>query len=530
MLFTSYTFLFFLLALFIVYYVVPKKAQWPVLLLGGYVFYYFASPIYFIFILATTISSYFFARGITKGVEKTKAYIAENKATLSKEEKKTYKEKQKKKRFALLVWCLVFNFGILAVLKYTNFTIANINGIMKLFGGVKELAMLDLVLPLGISFYTFQTMGYVIDVYREKYAAEKNIFKLALFVSFFPQLIQGPISRFDDLVESLFAEHKFDLRNITFGLERILWGFFKKLVIADRILVAVKELIGDTDTYAGFYVFLGAMFYALELYADFTGGIDITIGIAQVLGISVKENFERPFFSKGIKEYWRRWHISLGSWFTEYLFYPVSVCKPMLKVSKWGRKHLGEQIGKRLPVYAASLAVWLITGIWHGAAWNFVVWGLGNFFFIMLSQEFEPLYDKFHNKFHMGHTWWYKSFQIIRTFLLMSSLRMFDCYRNVPMTFKMFGSMFTKFNIVEAFQTGIWNLGLSGFDYIILIVGVIILFTVSMIGRRGSVREKIATKSVFLEVAVYSIMFIAVILLGAYSIGYDESQFIYNQF
>lgn len=527
--FTSYTFLFFLLCLFVLYYCVPKKAQWGLLLCAGYVFYYFADPVYFIFILTTTISSYFLARAISTISIKTKEYITQHKGELSKEEKKAYKDKKKKTRFALLVICLVFNFGILAVLKYSNFAIANINGILGLFKR-EPLSMLNLVLPLGISFYTFQTMGYVIDVYREKYEAEKNPFKLALFVSFFPQLIQGPISRFDDLAESLFSEHKFNFRNITFGLERILWGYFKKLVIADRILIAVRELIGNTDAYTGFYVFLGALFYACELYADFTGGIDITIGIAQVLGIKVKENFIRPFFSKGIKEYWRRWHISLGSWFTEYLFYPVSVCKPMLKISKWGRKHLGEQIGKRLPVYAASVAVWLVTGIWHGAAWNFVAWGLGNCLVIMVSQELEPLYAKFHAKFHVGHTWYFKAFQIIRTFLIMSSLRMFDCYRDVPMTFKMFGSMFTTRNLPEALTSGIWNLGLTLPDYVILLIGVAILFTVSMIGRSGSVREKIAAKSVFLEVVTFAALFVVIILFGTYGIGYDESQFIYNQF
>lgn len=530
MLFTSYSFLAFLLILFLLYYIVPKKCQWVLLLIASYVFYAHAGWECFLFIGVTTITTYGAGLLIDRNHNQQKAYLAENKASLSKEEKKAYKEKQKNKRFALMVVCLVLNFGILAVLKYTNFAIANINGILEMAGSEKVLAFQDLILPLGISFYTFQSMGYLIDIHRGKYSAQKNLFKFALFVSFFPQLIQGPISRYDDLEKSLFAQHAFDWHTISFGLQRILWGFFKKLVIADRMLIGVNALIGDTQTYTGFYVFMGMLFYALQLYADFTGGIDITIGIAQTLGIPVQENFIRPYFSKGIKEYWRRWHISLGSWFTDYLFYPISVCKPMLKISKWSRKLLGEQIGKRVPVYAASIAVWFVTGIWHGAAWNFIVWGLGNCFFIMLSQECEPLYDKFHARFQVKDKTWFKAFQIIRTFLLMSSLRMLDCYRNVPMTFKMFGSMFTDWNVKEAITVGMWNLGLGAHDYIILLIGVLLLFMVSMLGRHGSVREMIARKPAWVSVAVFGTVFIATILFGAYGMGYDASQFIYNQF
>lgn len=530
MLFTSYRFLFFLLVLFAVYYIIPKKCQWMLLLAASYIFYACAGWECLIFIGITTFTTYVAGRMIEQNHTAQKNYLAAHKAELSKEEKKAYKERQKNKRFAVMTVCLILNFGILAVLKYTNFVIANINGILELTGSTKVLAFQDLLLPLGISFYTFQSMGYLIDVHRGTYPAQKNLFKFALFVSFFPQLIQGPINRYDDLEKGLFGQHTFDWTNISFGLQRILWGYFKKLVIADRMLIGVNTLIGDTATYTGFYVFLGMLFYALQLYADFTGGIDITIGIAQVFGIPMQENFKRPYFSKGIKEYWRRWHISLGSWFTDYLFYPISVCKPMLKVSKWSRKVLGEKIGKRVPVYAASIAVWFVTGIWHGAAWNFVVWGLGNCFFIMLSQECEPLYEKFHNRFHVKEKVWFKAFQIIRTFLLMSSLRMLDCYRDVPMTFKMFGSMFTDWNIGEALTAGVWNLGLGIHDYVVLAVGTLILFAVSMMGRRGSVREMIARKPIGVSLVIFGSLFIATVLFGAYGMGYDASQFIYNQF
>ena len=530
MLFTSYRFLLFILCLFVLYYVIPKRLQWVLLLAASYIFYAANGWEALVFILTTTLTTYGAGLLIDRNHVKQKAYLAEHKAELGKEEKKAYKEKQKNRRFMLMTLCLVLNFGILAVLKYTNFAIANINSVLEMAGSGKVLAFQNLLLPLGISFYTFQSMGYLIDVHRGTYPAQKNVFKFALFVSFFPQLIQGPISRYNDLEKGLFGRHSFDWKNISFGLQRILWGYFKKLVIADRMLIGVKALIGDTETYTGFYVFAGMLFYALQLYADFTGGIDITIGIAQVFGIPVQENFRRPYFSKGIKEYWKRWHISLGSWFTDYLFYPISVCKPMLKVSKFSRKVLGEKIGKRVPVYAASIAVWFVTGIWHGAAWNFIVWGLGNCFFIMLSQECEPLYEIFHARFHVKEKTWFKAFQIIRTFLLMCSLRMLDCYRDVPMTFRMFGSMFTDWNIKEALTVGLWNIGLGVHDYVVLIAGTVILFIVSMIGRRGSVREKIMKKPVVVSMAIFGALFIATVLFGAYGMEYDASQFIYNQF
>ena len=296
-------------------------------------------------------------------------------------------------------------------------------------------------------------------------------------------------------------------------------------------------------------MFAGMMFYALELYADFTGGIDITIGVAQALGIRITENFNRPYFSKSIKEYWRRWHITMGTWFTDYIFYPISVCKPMLKFSKFSREHFGEVIGKRMPVYLSSFAVWLATGIWHGASWNFVVWGLGNWAVIMISQEFMPLYQKFHDKvngavnrkrtkdrplekggFRLENNSFYRLFQILRTILLMSCLRSFDCYRDVPLTFRMFGSMFTGGNWHILWDGSLLGLGLGPVDYWILAAGTALLIAVSLIQRRGSVREKIAAKPYPVRFAVWYGLFLIVLLMGAYGIGYDASQFIYNQF
>ena len=530
MLFTSYRFIIFLIILVIAYYLIPKRFQWILLLTGSYIFYSFAGPFYLIYILATTLSTYLVSRCLDKIQNAQAVYMKEKREELSREERKALKARGKLKQRRFLALCLIFNFGILAVLKYSDFTILNINSVFDLIRVDKELGLLGFVLPLGISFYTFQTMGYIIDIYREKYNCEKNPFRLALFISFFPQLIQGPISRFDDLKEKLFAAHPFASKNISYGLQRILWGFFKKLVIADRLFIPVSTIVQNPEQYQGSYVLVGMFFYAIELYADFTGGIDIAIGAAEMFGIPLKENFERPYFSKSITEYWRRWHITLGTWFKDYMFYPISVSKSMLKLSKKSRATFGDAIGKRIPVYIATIVVWFTTGIWHGAAWNFIVWGLLNCLVILVSQECIPLYNRFHDRFHVGHTFWYRLFQVGRTFWLMSFLRTFDCYRNVGTTFRMYGTILTKWNATELFGGGIMELGLTMADYAVLILGVVLLLFVSLKSRALSFRDKLAARPLALRYAVYFMLLLAVLIFGAYGIGYDSNQFIYSRF
>ena len=349
-------------------------------------------------------------------------------------------------------------------------------------------------------------------------------------MSFFPQLIQGPISRYDDLAKGLYAGNGYDPKRVTLGVQRILWGYFKKVCLADRVMPAVTALISNTDQHQGMYVLMGILYYTLRIYADFTGGIDITIGIGQVLGIPITENFNRPFFSKNITEYWRRWHITLGTWFKDYLFYPISVCQPMLKLSKWSREKLGKNVGKYLPVYVSTIAVWFVTGLWHGAAWNFIVWGLMNAVVILISERLTPLYNKFHKKYAWSNTRAYDGFMALRTTFLMGLLRMFDCYLDVPLTFKMFGTRFYKWNPQILWDGSLMKLGLSKPDYLVLGVGIVLLFTASMLGRRGSVRERLYDKSKLLSCCMTVALLLIVVVFGAYGIGYDSSQFIYNQF
>lgn len=381
MLFTSYGFIAFLAVLFVLYYLIPKRFQWLLLLAADIVFYACAGWKGLCFMAATVVVSWAATNLMGASLAKQKSFLKSDEGkALERAERKAYKKQCEKRRKVIFVLALVADLGILAALKYTNFLITNVNALFS-----ADIAAVDWVLPLGISFYTFQTVSYVIDVYWEKVEPEKNILRVALFTSFFPLLIQGPISRFGDLKDTLFAEHKADFKQISFGLQRILWGYFKKLVIADRLLVAVTALCGDPSTYTGAYVFIGAVLYAAELYADFTGGIDITIGVAQVLGIKVKENFIRPYFSRNIAEYWRRWHISMGTWFKDYIFYPLSVAPWLLKLSKSARKKISDGFGRKLSVYVSTIVTWFLTGLWHGAAWNFVLWGL--LYAVLLTAE-----------------------------------------------------------------------------------------------------------------------------------------------
>ncbi len=525
MLFSSWGFALLIAVLLPVYYLVPKKLQQGVLLLANLVFYAFAGWFALLLLVLTALSAYAFARGIGRVWDRQKETLALHRDDWEKAQKKAWREQMEKRRRVLLVLCLVLHFGILFGMKYGAGAVGLVNSV---FGTAWDGTRI--LLTMGASFYTFSTMGYVIDVHRGKYPAEKNPLRVLLFTSFFPILVQGPISRFDTLGETLFLPHAFERENLEAGLVRVLWGYAKKLLVADRLLVAVKQLLKFPDTYNGAFAFLGMLLYAATLYADFTGGIDITIGIAQVLGVKVQENFIRPYFSRNIAEYWRRWHISMGTWFKDYIFFPMSDAPRLMKLSKKIRSRW-DGFGRKMPVYLSTLVTWFLTGLWHGAAWNFVVWGLLNAVIILIAEEFKPLSTRFRQRFpRLTGSFGYRVFEILRTFLIMCSLRMLDCYRNVPVSFRAFGSVFTAGKWREAFSGPLLELGLSAWDYRIAGLGVLLMFLVSVLQEKhGSVRELLWKKPA-LPYVVFPVLALIVLCFGAYGVGYDASQFIYNQF
>lgn len=482
--FTSYSFLLFAAILLVIYYSIPARGQWLLLLGASYCFYAQSGKENLVFILLTTASTYIAARLI---------YRAQAAC-----DRKTAKSCSR-----LWLWlCLGIHFGLLALCK-VRFTFQNV------------------LLPMGISFYMFQSMGYVLDVYRGSIHPEKNPFKLALFVCYFPQLVQGPISKYQELMPQLLEQRRYNGKQVSFGLQRMLWGYFKKLVIADRIAVAVLALKGPEHTGLAFLVL--SCFYAIQIYGDFTGGIDIAIGLSEALGITLPENFVRPFFSKNIAEYWRRWHITLGQWMKEYVFYPVSVSAPMRRLSKSARKKW-PKLGKRLPVYAATFATWFCTGIWHGITPNFLLWGMLNCLVIVISEELTPLYQKFHSRFPWKNKPWYGAFEMLRMFLLMNLIRIVDLFPNIGEYFRRLGTVFTSASVPFL------ELGLGVVDYGILICGCAVMLCVSIIQeKKGSVRQLLWQRA-GLRYAVILGLLLAVLLMGSYGIGYDAGNFIYNQF
>ena len=516
---TSISFLLFAAVLLLTYYLIPKKTQWCLLLLASYVFYLWAGVQYLAFILFTTVTTWLATTFMARQYEKQECYLTQKE--LSRDEKKAFKSATKKRCKVPMLASVIVNFAVLAACKVLTtepFSTA---------AGDSAFSFLTVGIPLGISFYMFQSVGYIVDVHRGSAKAEKNPLKLALFVSFFPQLIQGPISKFNQLAPQLTAPHAFDGKKFSFGLQRMLWGYFKKLVIADRIAVAVVALRGPEFTGMGF--FLLTVVYAIQIYADFTGGIDMVIGLSQALGIELTENFHRPFFSKNIAEYWRRWHISLGEWMKGYIFNPISVSAPMLKLSKAARKKLGN-FGKRLPVYIATFATWFVTGIWHGITPNFILWGMMNCVVIIISEELQPLYQKFHNKFGFKDKPWYAAFEMLRMFLLMNFIRIVDLFPNVGEYFSRMGSLFADFNF-RIFTNGtLKTLPLTALDYGILIGGVFLMFTVSVIQeKKGSIREILWERPLLRYALIIALLVIA-LLMGSYGIGYNANDFIYNQF
>lgn len=518
--FVSIEFLLFILATCVIYYACPKCVKPFVLLVANYIFYIISTGTLAIYLLITTIIIYVAALIIQK-IDDKKDKIKE----LEKEEKKIAKNKIKKQKKLAIIISVIICLGILAVLKYTPFLVEILNGVLKVFKIQQISAVKRFLLPLGISYYTLQAISYIVDVYRGKYIAEKNFVKVALYMSFFPLMVEGPISRFDNLAEQLYRNNKFDYEQMKIGLTRIGWGFFKKLVIADRAAIFVNNVFGQE--YGGIVVAIAVILYTLQIYAEFSGCMDIVIGTANLLGIKLSENFEQPFFSKSIQEFWRRWHITLGTWLKDYVFYPISLSKLNLNVSSGAKKHLLPHLSKFIIVAFPLLFVWFSNGLWHGASLKYVLYGLYYYVIMMLGVLFEPVFKWIVNIFKIKtEVFSYRLFQIIRTTLLV--LVGMTIFRSQTLTeaFRMLTSIFTKPSGI-----GILKLGLSKYSFAILIISTIVLFFVSLAKEKKiDVNKKLNEQNLLFRWLVYFIGITIVVVFGIYGIGYDASSFIYGQF
>ncbi len=508
----STEFLIFVLVSVIGYYLIPKKGQWFWLLMFSYLYYLSSGVGVFLFLLSSTLTTY--AAGYR--LEMLEKSVTDTE--IGKNEKK-----RKKKR--VLILTLVFNFGILGILKYSGFFLENINLLFH-----TGFSFQSLILPLGISFYTFQSMGYLMDVYWGKCKAEKNVGHFALFVSFFPQLLQGPIGRYGRLADQLYLPHSFSLERIKFGIQRILWGYFKKLVLADRAGVVVNQVFQNYTEYTGWSVILAVLCYSIQLYADFSGGIDVVIGTAELFGITLDENFKRPFFAVSITDFWHRWHITLGTWMKDYVFYPLSLSKWMGRFGKWCKKYFGKKTGRVLPICAANIVVFLIVGVWHGAAWKYIVYGLYNGLLIALASLCAPLFQKGFAITHIDpKSFGWKIVRIIRTFFLVNISWYFDMALSLSAAFIMMKNTFTDLRLSALYDGTLLQLGLDRLDYIQLIFGIVLLLIVGILQERGvQIRQSIAKCPLLIRWGIWMMLLFALPFLGYITAG--KGGFIYAQF
>lgn len=496
----SMEFLLFVLTAVTGYYLIPKKYQWIWLLVFSYIYYASAGVRLVFFLVYTTVTAY--AAG--KLMERAE-------------------EKQKKKR--VLVGCLLLNFGMLSVLKYTDFVIDNLNKIFHM-----NLSFWTMILPLGISFYIFQAMGYILDVYWGRCKAEKNFFRFALFVSFFPQILQGPIGRYHRLSEQLYEEHAFHLRQIQYGLQLMLWGFFKKLVLADRAAVLVNQVSANYMEYTGVTVLAAVLMYSVQLYMDFSGGMNVVEGVAELFGIELDRNFKRPYFAVSITDFWHRWHITLGTWMKDYVFYPVSLSKWMGRFGKWSKAVFGKKTGRLIPISLANVIVFLLVGVWHGAAWKYIVYGLYNGLLIAAGSLLAPVYQKEKKRFHIsdGSKGW-RLWQISRTFILVNISWYFDIAPDLAGAFQMMKNTLTDFRFSVLRDGSFLAMGLDRLDYIILFLGCTIVFIVSVLQERGvKIRETVGRKPMVLRWLLYGLLVFGTPMFG--HVMTTAGGFIYAQF
>lgn len=478
----SARFFAFLAVTFIFYYLCPKKHRWVILSGFSLAFYAFSGYVSLIFILINSLSSYAFALCLQKCRKEGSGFA--QKANLTSAV-----------TFTVCLWA---------------------------FSRAMEAH------PLGISFYSLRVISYLFEVKRGRLRAQRNFLKYLLFTAFFPISVLGPIAEYGKISDSLFSGKGTDGKGFLSGLTRLLWGIFKKCVIANLLSEPLSKIYGNPDSFSGAYILFLLIFYSAEIYCDFSGGIDIALGVSGMLGVDLPENFNRPFASRNLREFWNRWHITLGEWFEKYVFYPLSLSKPMQRLSKLCRRRLGVTVGKRIPVYTATLLTWLLTGLWHGARWNFVAWGLINGILVVLSQEMSFVSERFYEKHPSvkGDGVILTSCARARVFLIIGAVRLLDVYKSPKLTAKQLGTVFYDVESYKSFFGGGLFALINVPALLILSVALIAVFFVS--ATRTESRD-IAEKPMCSALCVFGLILLSLVF-GKYGMGFDLSDFIYSQY
>ncbi|MBQ8002037.1 MAG: MBOAT family protein [Clostridia bacterium] len=490
MLFNSLEFLIFFPVVTLLYFAIPHKVRYIWLLVASYFFYMCWNPKYALLMAFSTLSTY--AAGVL---------IDKSSKTLHK------------KLWVALSFTI--NIAILFFFKYFDFAIDNLNAVLSLGGFELVNPAFDVILPVGISFYTFQALGYTVDVYRKDIKAEKNVLRYALFVSFFPQLVAGPIERSGNLIKQLRERHYFNTKRVANGMMLMLWGFFEKLVIADRAAYVVDTVYNNYTQHTGLTLALATVLFAFQIYCDFASYSDIARGAAQVMGFDLMKNFETPYFAKSVSEFWRRWHISLSTWFRDYLYIPLG----------------GNRRG-RARKYFNLFVVFLLSGLWHGASWNYVIWGALNGFYQIVGDMTKGIRRKISNKLQLDReVFSNKLMKVIVTFVLINFSWIFFRAESFTAAMTIVKNMFSEFNLWILTDGTLFTLGLDAKDMFVLLLSLAVLLIVSIMKYKGvMIRDTLAKQGIWFRYLVYLAGIFAVLIFGIYGPTYDASQFIYFQF
>lgn len=529
---TSYFAVIFLVAFLpiciIVYSIIPQKTKKYFLLLASMVFFWLVSGQLIVYLILTIMSVHYFGIWLDRIQGKRNAAVK----AAPKEERKALKKVFLHQSRLVLLFAAVIHIGVLLVIKYSPFFTTNVNNLFALLNVPLQLDIPSYIMPIGISFFTLQAISYLFDVYRGLIKADDNIFRLALFMSFFPQIVEGPICRYGQTADQLWNVKQIEFENLKLGAQRILFGLMKKLVIADRLNPLIKEVFSNYSNYQGGIIAIAAVCYTIQLYMDFSGTMDAVMGIAQIFGVTMPENFQRPFFSKSISEFWQRWHITLGTWFKDYIFYPVTMSKPMKNLTSSARKKLGNHFGPLLAGSVALFCVWFCNGLWHGSAWNYIFFGMYHFALILAGNIISPAVTATNKKLHINADCFaYRTMQMVRTTILVIIGELFFRAEGLKDGLAMFGKMVTDFSFSTLDSTLMDKLKIDVQDIIIVAVALVIIFVISVLNEKGiNIRLSLKKKNIVIRWGLLYALIMFIVIFGAYGKGYVPVDPIYANF
>lgn len=524
MAYNSIEFIIAFLCFLTIYLIMPHvRLRQLVILVGSVAFYLMnGTPKMLAFLVGTSVIVYvtgFIIDRVYAGFEKEKEGLSpkESMALLP-----GYKKRAKKFVVAAVVL-------IAGVLIYTK--VGRIAG-LKTNDSISEmLTFRSLIVPIGISYYTFSSIGYLLDLYWRKAKFDKDYFVLLLTMTYFPHIVQGPISRYDKLMKQFKVLPGFQYERVCFGLQRMLWGFIKKMVISDRISIYTKTVFGSIDSYAGLPLWIAIVFSVLEIYTDFSGCMDIVIGAAQTMGVTLDENFRQPFFSRSAGEFWRRWHITLGAWFKDYICMPIAINPRMMKIGTKLRKRFGNRVSNNFTTLVPLAVTWVLTGLWHGTGIGYLFWGVYWGVLIFLEGALAPEFKKLASllKIDVDSFGW-KLIQHIRTFLFFAIGRIFSTSASLEAVGKIFKNTFSEARLWYLVSGDLEKIGLAFPDLCVVLVGIFVLWAADLIQSKNPVRETLAKQPLVFRWIVYYSAVIILIVFGMYGSGYNASAFIYGGF